>query len=363
MGSMNLKSKDQPKTYFFKDKPLFGLDIGHASIKVMQIDWSAKQPVITGYGVNSFDPQAIKDSVIVDHETLAKAAYNLFSNNIVGEITSRRVAFTVPASRTFSRVMKLPILSTKELNEAVLTEAEQYIPVPVDELYLDYDIIGKTESELELFAVAVPKKIIDNYMQLSRLLGLEAIAMESTIAAASRLFLKTQFNDIPSVLIDFGSISTDITIFDKTLIVTGTVPGGGDVFSEKISAALGVTKPEADIIKTKYGLDRSKKQTEITDALRPLLEQLLREIRRMIRYYEERYGTNRKISQVVTMGGGANMPGLNEYLTNILRLPVSMTDPWQHIKYGKLQPPALTERSMYVTVSGSALVNSSQVFV
>ncbi len=363
MGSMNIKSKDQSQTYFFKDKPLFGLDIGYSSLKVMQIDWSNKLPVIVAYGVSSFDPDVIKDGVIVNHEALAQSIQDLFTKHMIGEVTTHRVSFSVPAVRTFSRVMKLPVLDTKELEEAVHTEAEQYIPVPVDQLYIDYNIIGKTDKELELFAVAAPKRIIDSYMQLSRILGLEAIAMETTIAAAARLFMKTNVNDVPTVLIDFGSVSTDITIFDKTLIVTGTVSGGGDIFSQQISETLGVTRQEADVIKTKYGLDYSKKQKEITSSLKPFLDQLLKEIQRMIRYYEERYGSTKKISQVVTMGGGANMPGLNEYLTNALRLPVSMSDPWQHISYSKLQLPNLVERSMYVTVAGSALTNPKEVFL
>lgn len=348
-------------SYFYRDKPIFGLDIGFASMKAMQIDTSNK-PLIVGYGVGAFDPTAIKDGVIVNHESLAKAAIDLFKNKITGDITTKRVAFTVPASRTFSRVIKLPNLPPKELAEAVRTEAEQYIPVPIDELYMDYDIINKTDKEIELFAVAVPKKIIDSYSLLARLIGLEAVAMESTIGAAARLFLKTNAHDIPTVLIDFGSVFTDITIFDKTLIVTGTVSGGGDTFSESIANSLGVTKNEAIVIKTKYGLDLSKKQREITAALKPFLDQLLKEINRMIRYYEERYGSERKLAQVVTMGGGANMPGLNEYLTNQLRLPVQTSDPWQHIGHAKLEMPPSNQRSMYVTVSGVALVNSGEIF-
>ncbi len=350
-------------SYLYKDKPLFGLDIGYSSLKVMQIDWSNKQPSIIAYGVGGFDPNSIKDGIIVDHEALAKSIQELFTKHMIGEVSTNRVSFSVPAVRTFSRVMKLPILSKKELDEAVHTEAEQYIPMPVDQLYIDYNIIGKTDKELELFAVAAPKKLIDSYMQLSQILGLEAIAMETTIAAAARLFMKTNVNDVPTVLIDFGSISTDITIFDKNLIVTGTVSGGGDIFSEEISKKLGVTKEEANVIKTKYGLDYSKKQKEITQSLKPFLDQLLKEIQRMVRYYEERYGATKKISQVVTMGGGANMPGMNEYLTNALRLPVSMSDPWQHISYSKLQLPNLVERSMYVTVAGAALTNPKEVFL
>lgn len=353
---MNLTSN------FYSDRPLFGLDIGYSSIKIMQINWTEKGPVISGYGVNDFDPRAVKDGVIVDYELLAKSAYDLFKNNIIGDITTRRVAFAVPAARTFSRVIKLPKLTSKELADAVRMEAEQYIPMPVDQLYMDYDVIGATDKEVELFAVAAPRNIIDSYALFARILGLEAVAMETTIAAAARLFLKTSVTDVPTVLIDFGSISTDITIFDKSLIVTGTVPGGGDIFAEKISEKLGVTRQEANVIKIKYGLDFSKKQKEISEALKPFLDQLLKEILRMVRYYEERYGSTRKIGQIVTMGGGANMPGLNEYLTSALRLPVSMSDPWQHIGHSKLEPPSNVERSMYVTVSGSALSIPREVF-
>ncbi len=349
-------------SYFYQDKKLFGLDVGYSSVKVMQVDSTGYEPVITGYGVGEFDSTAVKDGVIIDLELIAEGIKDLFANKIIGDISTRRVAFAVPTARTFSRFMRLPKLNAKELAEAVHMEAEQYIPVPVDELYMDYDIIGRTDKELELFAVAVPKKIIDSYMQLSQILGLEAVAMETTIAAAARLFLKTVANDVPTVLIDFGSISTDITIFDRTLIVTGTVPGGGDVFSENIAKSLGISREEADVVKIKYGLDLSKKQKEITAALKPFLDQLLKEIQRMVRYYEERYGKQHKIGQIVTMGGGANMPGLNEYLTSALRLPVSMSDPWQHISHSKLKPPTLVERSMYVTVAGSALTNPKEVF-
>src|SRR5690242_13520714 len=103
MGKHDMSSKIKAESYFYRDKQIFGLDIGFSSMKVMQIDTTEK-PIITGYGVGSFDSAAIKDGVIVDFESLAKAANDLFKNKIVGEITTRRVAFSVPASRTFSRV-------------------------------------------------------------------------------------------------------------------------------------------------------------------------------------------------------------------------------------------------------------------
>lgn len=352
-------------TLFYTDKPIFGLDIGFSNLKVMQIGGLAKNKkrLIEGYGVAGFDPAAIVDGVIKDPEIIAKATHELFNKNLIGSISTRRVAVSIPASRTFNRTMVLPKLNDKDLSESVKLETEQYIPLPIDELYLDYTVIRRADTETELLSVAVPRKIIDSYLDLTRILGFEAVTLETSINAGSRLFVQAENSDVPTVLIDFGSKSTDITIFDGGLVVTGTVPGGGDNISDRIAEKLSVTKQEAHIIKTKYGLGISKKQKEVTEAIEPVLGQLLKEIRRMIRYYEERGETKRKISQVVTMGGGANMPGLSEYMTNSLRLPVRMCDPWQHLDFAGLQPPNLTEKSVYVTVAGLALLNPKEIFV
>ncbi len=355
MGGMN-------NTYFYQDKSVFGLDVGFSSLKVMQIDHIGDKHVVTGYGVTSFDPRAIKDGVIIEPELIAKVMKDLFEHNIIGEITTRRVTASIPASRTFNRTMSLPKLNKKDLEEALRLEAEQYIPVPIDDLYIDYNIIEEDDKETELLAVAAPKIIANSYTDLFKLTGLEPVAIETSISAAGRLFVQAEQSDIPTILIDFGSVSSDITIYDNGLIVTGTVSGGGDNFTDLIAKKLKVTKQEAHIIKTKYGLGVSKKQKEITEALDPILDQLLKEIRRMIRYYEERSSTKRKISQVVTMGGGANMPGLSEHMTDILRLPTRMCDPWQHLDFSRLQPPNTVEKSMYVTVAGLSLLNPREVY-
>lgn len=328
----------------------------------MQIARTHRGDYVSGYGVVNFEAGAVKDGVIIEHEKLAHAAHEMFKKNLIGNITTRRVVLAVPASRTFTRIMSLPKIKDQDLTEAMRLEAEQYIPLPLNELYMDNTIIARSKDHIEVLTVAAPKRLVDSYVLFAQLLGLEVAAIETTISAAGRLFLQTDQSALPTVLIDLGSLSTDITIYDNGLVVTGTVPGGGDSVSALIAEKLSVNKQEAHIIKSKYGLDVSKKQKDITEALRPLLDQLVKEVRRMIRYYEERSNTDRKISQVVTMGGGANMPGLATYLTSHLRLPVRMCDPWQNLNFKELQPPGSTEKSMYITVAGLSLVNPREIF-
>ncbi|HVW23136.1 MAG TPA: type IV pilus assembly protein PilM [Candidatus Saccharimonadales bacterium] len=354
---------------FFHDKPLFGMDIGHGSMKVMQLGETlpesgaaGRNPHLIGYGFTTFDNAVEENGIITKPDVIAKAAMEMFQHHLIGDITTRRVALAIPTYRTFTRAIKLPKLKASDVDEAVQLEAEQYIPLPLEELYLDYEIIRETSEDTELFVVAVPKGIVDSYLDLANILGLETVLIEPTLSSSARLFRLDKQSDVPTVIIDFGSLSSDISIFDKHNLVTGTVQGGGVNFTNAIKEKLDVTPAEAGLIKTRYGLGVSKKQADIKAALQPTLDEIIKEIRRMIRYYEERYGTDRPITQVVTTGGGANMPGLSDYFTSALRLAVRRTDPWQFINFKHFQPPSEADKPMYATVAGLALTEPREVF-
>jgi len=356
--------------YFLHDKPLFGLDIGHGSLKVMQATEASnnsaghkRAPKIIGYGFTTFDKSAQEDGVVVQPEVIAKAALDLFKNHLIGDITTRRVSIAIPAYRTFTRSLRLPKIKPSEIRAAVELEAEQYISMPLEDLYLDYELIKQSEENTELLAVAVPKTIVDSYLELAQILGLEAVLIEPTLSSSGRLFTLDTQSDMATFIIDFGSLSSDISIFDnKHVLITGTVQGGGENFTESIKNELGASLQEAGLIKTRHGLGLSKRQADIKRALEPTLQQIVKEIRRMMRYYEERYGSERPIGQIITLGGGANMPGLSEYLTEVLRLPVRHSDPWQYFNFKGLQPPSDADKPMYATVAGLSLASSKEVF-
>ncbi len=356
---------------FFHDKPLFGLDIGHGSLKVMQLGL-AEQPAkpggkagrtkVIGYGFTHFDKKAQEDGVVTKPEIIAEAALTLFKKNLSGDITTDRVAIAIPAYRTFTRSVQLPNLQPKEMKDAIELDAEQYISMPLEELYLDYEIVRQSADATELFVVAVPKAIVDSYLGLAQMMGLEAVLIEPTLSSSGRLFATSTNSGEPTFIIDFGSESSDISIFDGHVLVTGTVQGGGEIFTNTIKDKLDVTADAAALIKTRYGLGASKRQHEIKEALEPVLAQIVKEIRRMLRYYEERYGTERPIKQIVTLGGGANMPGLSEYFTESLRMAVRHTDPWQYFEYKGMQPPDQADRPMYATVAGLSMVRPGEIF-
>src|SRR5262245_61483513 len=104
--------------HFYKDKPLFGFDIGHGSLKVMQLKAEGHKTVIQGYGTTRFDNKAIDNGVIVDPKAITSVMHTLFKEHLIGEVTTRRVAMALPTYRTFSRAIRLPKLESHELADA-----------------------------------------------------------------------------------------------------------------------------------------------------------------------------------------------------------------------------------------------------
>src|SRR5690606_29969416 len=135
---------------------------------------------------------------------------------------------------------------------------------------------------------AARKKIVDSYEVLFNALGLELVLLEKAINYVARIVNHADSTDTPTLIIDFDSISSDLAVYDRTIMVTGTVDWRGETLTKEIAKALDVSQRQAQTIKTRYGLDASKKQKEITKALQPVLTRLINEIKRITRFYTER---------------------------------------------------------------------------
>jgi type IV pilus assembly protein PilM len=351
---------------FYHDEPLFGLDIGHSSLKAMQTETQpGKPPRVTGYGIGLFDAASIQNGVIVKPEAIANAMHELFEQRMVGKITSKRVACALPTTHTFSRPLTIPAINRKEIEEAINLEAEQYIPIPLNSLYLDYDILSQDEQNTEVLVVAASKNIVDSYYKVLEMLELHPVAFEPSINAASRLLkLQGELKAEPTIIIDLGSVTTDIAVFDKNLLVASTINSGSDNMTQAISKNMRLTIKQAEDLKDRYGIAFSDKQQRIFDSIKPQLENMVREIQKSSRYYAERAAkSGGKITQIVSVGGGAVMPGVSQYLAKELRLDIHNLEPWNSMDFGELPLPPEVDRAIYITASGEAVLNPQEVVI
>jgi type IV pilus assembly protein PilM len=349
-------------------EPLFGMDIGHTSLKVMQLEsgnGKNRSPSVVGYGSSHrYAVNSISNGEIVDYQALSEALHDLFEKRLLGMISTRKVACTIPMSHSFSRPLKLPLMDDEDLEQAVHLEAEQYIPVAPENLYIDFDVVRRDDKNIEILAVATPKNIVESYVKFLESMGLEPVALEPTMNAAARIFgMADPTHTQATVLIDFGAEATDIAVYDNTLFVNSTVQGGSNTMINLIAKNLGISREEAYRLKNEKGLKLGGQAWDIGNAVKPTLDNLIREIHKIMRYYDDRVAVGgRKISQAVSTGGGANMPGLSDYLAKELSIPVRMLDPWSKINFGGLTPPDELERSMFITVAGEAVLDISEVF-
>ncbi len=348
----------------YKDKPIFGFDLGHSTIKVMQIDQSGKNAKVIGYGTAPFNSRAVNNQgVIVDYEEMTKVTHKLLTKQLVGTLTSKHVAISIPNYNSFSRVLTLPKMSDKDLKAAINAEVDQSIPISSEELYFDHSITRTLKDGMqEIQVIAAPRAIIDSYTSVFAALGLTIALIESNITAMTRIVVHAEPHDVNTLIVDVGSTSCDISIYDgKAIRATGTVNCSSERITKNIASVLGVSMQQAHSIKTRYGLEVSKKQDQILKATEPELDKLINEIRKVIRYFTDRSSKSNPIGQIIILGGGANLPGLASYITNHTRVATRLCAPWNNLTFDKLQPPHELETTLYTTAGGLALITPREI--
>jgi Tfp pilus assembly PilM family ATPase len=148
-----------------------------------------------------------------------------------------------------------------------------------------------------------------------------------------------------------------IAITDKgKLRVTGGIAIGGNDFTVAISKHLNITIENAHQLKTLNGLSAGARREKIQEALSPSLSRITAEIRRVMRYYDERISNERKLAQLLIVGSGSNMPGLGDFFTNEIVIAARVASPWQKLDFGKLAEPGKQFRPRYMAVTGLATI-------
>lgn len=346
---------------FYKDKPLIGLDINETGMKIMAID--TKKWLVLGYGSIDLEPAKMKESFAGDGSYIADSLKKLVNEKIVGTLPSNHVVIGIPTAGTYSRTFTVPTSLAKNLKDAVQTEADQYIPIPSSTLYLDYQVIEHTKEELTVLMSAVAKPSVDVFTKAAEQANLRPVLIEPSISAVARLLTTTEEGHLPTVIVDIGPAGTDIAILDEGFIrVTASTAIGGNTFTLAIAKKMDITLENAHQLKVLNGLSAGPRQKAITSALQPNLQRIVEEVKKVMRYYNERISKDRKLEQLLIVGGGSNIPGLGEYFTNELVMPSRVASPWQQLNFDKLPQPARQFRSRYITVAGLASIKQEDIW-
>lgn len=345
-------------TLFHKDKPIVGLDISTTSIKIMSID--TKRWTVLGYGSIDIDPQKLQNSLESDGAYIGEQLQTLMSEKTTGTFGSNHVVMSIPTSRTFSR--SVTVQNTGSLVEAIKLEAEQYVPVPVSQLNIDYEVTEKDDTSTTALMCAVPKKVVDNCLAAATQANLRVVMVEPGMLSVARLLRHTEQGTLPTIVVDVGASTTDIAVVDGTIKVTGGAGVGGNTFTIAISDTLQVSLEKAHQLKVLNGLGQGSQRKQLLSALDPDLRRIIAEIKKILRYYKERIPGARDIQQVIIVGGGSNVPGIGDYFTESLMVASRVASPWQLLDFAKLPQPARQFKPRYLTVAGLASVKPEEIW-
>ena len=334
-----------------------GVDFGSHSVKAVQLRNVDTKPSLVGFA-NQPTPVGVINSDDEGHQKqLADALKILFDD---GGFKSKFVVVALPEFSIFTRFLEFPNLKEDELEGAVHWQAKQVVPIPVNEVQMDWILLGRDESKnaYKVLLVAAPKKIINLYIKIVEMAKLEPVALETEGIASGRAIYRSS-NVKSAVILDFGSQSTDMAIIHNgALIFSQSISVGSDALTRAIASDFSFEYSQAEEYKRNYGLDEQQLDGKIFTSLKPVIDSIVAEVRRGIEFYKSRTLVSPP-NQYMLIGDGALLPGLVPFLARELNVNVQLGDPWMGIRVNKKQEAVLSKgRPAYAVSVGLALKSS-----
>lgn len=311
-----------------------GLDIGFSTIKIVALAKNKDQYKLVSFGsIAAPQPGMISDTDS-DLEAVAESIKRLF---VAARIDQREVNSGIPESRVFTRIIDdLPYLNDNELSSAIRYAAEEFIPMPLEEVNLNWQVLVRSEGKDKsartvVLVIASPKHAVTKYIKVLYAAGLRPKALETEIMAVTRSLVGNNPFSPSTLIIQLGATTTDFAAVSKGLIwFTRSISTGGLALTRSLAESFNFEVTQAEQYKRIYGLMEDQLEGKVFEALKPIVDIIASEARRILQAFEARYPAN-AIKRVVLSGGGAKMPGLVIYLANILGLEVQEADPWYSI--------------------------------
>lgn len=336
----------------------FGLDIGTHSIKAVELRRGGVKPALVAAGIVNTPTKSLISESPEDHEIIADAIRKLREE---ARISTDKVVAALPESQTFTRVVDLPNLTENEVSSAIKWEAEQYVPVPLTEVQMDWQILSRPPSaskdeKMEVLLVAAPKILIEKYLKVLKLAQLTPIALETEITAVSRSLVPPSESSPTTLIISIGASTTDICVVRFGQIsFTRSIATGGAALARAVAQDLGFEMDQAEEYKKTYGLDANQLEGKVMQAIKPIFDMIVNEIRRALAYYAGKH-PNDSVKRAVLAGGTAKLPGIVVYLANSLGIEIQLGNPWVSVDLPAGQQDKLVDSGpMYAVAVGLAL--------
>lgn len=339
----------------------FGLDLSDLSIKALWLDRSGTEDSIASFGSVSFPVGNVVDGEIMNPAVVQNAVAELLKKAGPKRIKTRKVICSLPETKAFLRIITLPKMEESEAKEAIKWEIEANIPLTLDQVYYDWEILDlnltQEKGKMSVLVVAVARSVVEQFQTVLSGAGLEVVGLETESIAQARSLLPEKNEKDTTLIVDIGDRRTSFLIaIGSTPCFTSSVPLSSQMITDAISKSMHLSFEEAEQVKIKHGLGSFALKSPILKAAQPVLENMAVEIEKSIDFYLTNLKYSKTIDSVVLCGGGSNMHGLIPYMSRRLGRTVESGNPWVNVNLGKKLPPIDRRYSVqYSTAIGLAL--------
>jgi len=321
---------------------LVGLDIGSQCIKVAEIENTKTGRALKKFGMLELEPDLIEDGIIKEKDGVSDAIKTLFKDNHIKE---KKVAVSIGGYSIIVKKINVQTMTEEQLLETIHFEAEQYIPFDINDVNLDFQILGENENnpnQMNVLLVAAKKDLIDDYMSAVQMAGRHASIIDVDAFALQNIY---ETNYLPAdetveetdenlvTLLDIGASKTSLNILSGTTsLFMRDISLGCSQINHEIMSQSECSFQDAERIKSGSADDRINKAA-ISSILSSFAEEWVTEVRRALDFFYSSIGDH-EINKILLGGGGSNINELRELLSSETELPIEIINPFENINIG-----------------------------
>lgn len=304
-----------------------GLDIGSTSIRAVEASRTKDRTVITNFGQALLPTGVVSGGVIKDDRAVTAALRHMWATH---GFTHKNVSLGVSHQQVIVREVEITNVPAKEMRESLPYQVRDAIPLPIDDVLLDFYPLEKAEKRATVrgLLIAAPKDPVLNSVRAVERAGLRVAAIDLACFAALRASAHLAADT--EAVVDMGASATNIVIHtDGVPQIVRSVPRGGAEITKMMASRLNLSPGDAETLKRTAGLKddaNAEAASVINEAMRPLVS----EIRSSFAYYQNSH-PDQRVVRLALVGGAAMLPGLTEQLAEQLGVSAFISDPLQRI--------------------------------
>ncbi len=343
------------KLFAKKTPSVLGIDVSSSACKVLELSRADEHCRVERYAVEPLPQNSVVEHAITEVEQVAQAVERAVKRS---GSRCKHAAVAVAGAHVITKTIKMPAtMNENDLQTQIEMEADHYIPYPLDEVNMDYQVIGATEDnpeEIEVLMAACRKEIVDDYVAVIQAHGLtpavvdiETYAMENAYSLIAQHMPGGGMEKTVAIL-DVGATTTNINVIhNNRSVYSRDHTFGGRQLTEEIQRRYGLSYEEAGLAKKQGGLPDNYQ----TDVLRPFMEAMCQEAMRALQFFYSSSPFN-NVDQVLLAGGCAQIPGIDEMVAARIGVPAMVANPFASMSLAsRIKPEMLANDAPSLMIS------------